>query len=413
MNFEFFISKRLIGAKDYKSSISAPIIKIAVTAIAVGVVMMLVAVATGVGLQQKIRDKIAAFNGHVKISSINNTDAQISVIPIDKHQEFYPDFNQIEGIKHIQAVATKYGVIRTAETFEGIVVKGVGQDYNWTYFEEYLVSGRLPQYKANSPNSKEILISSYLAKRLKFELDDQVVVYFMNDENQKRPRLVAFEVVGIYNSGFQEFDETFLLADITQIQRLNKWDANQIGYFEVFVENFKELPQKGRAIYEHISSFLDAVSIQQEYASIFEWLALFDFNIALIIGIMILVSGINMITALLVLILERTPMIGMLKALGATDWSIRKIFLYNAAYLILKGLFWGNVIGIGLLLIQKHFKLIALNPETYYVTEAPVFLNWNYVVLINLGTLLLCLFMLLIPSILIARINPVKAIKFD
>ena len=155
------------------------------------------------------------------------------------------------------------------------------------------------------------------------------------------------------------------------------------------------------------------MSIQQEYASIFEWLALFDFNIALIIGIMILVSGINMITALLVLILERTPMIGMLKALGATDWSIRKIFLYNAAYLILKGLFWGNVIGIGLLLIQKHFKLISLNPETYYVTEAPVFLNWNYVVLINFGTLLLCLFMLLIPSILIARINPVKAIKFD
>lgn len=252
-----------------------------------------------------------------------------------------------------------------------------------------------------------------MANRLGFNLNDQVVIYFLNDANQERPRLTAFDIVGIYDSGFQEFDETFLIADITQIQRLNKWGEHQIGNFEVFVDDFDQIEEKGEEVNQHINTFLEAKTIQQSYTSIFEWLSLFDFNVALIIGIMIIVSGINMITALLVLILERTPMIGMLKALGSTDWSIRKIFLYNGAYLILKGLFWGNLIGLGLLILQKYGKILKLNPETYYVTEAPIYINWDYVLLINLGTLLLCLLMLLLPSFLITRINPSRAIKFE
>ncbi len=412
MNFEFFIAKRLISTKDYKSSISAPIIKIAVSAIAIGVIMMLVSVATGVGLQQKIRDKIAAFNGHITIGNLDNNNSQVSMVPISTTQEFYPDFDAVEGIEHIQAVATKYGIIRTETDFEGIVVKGVGTDYKWNFFQEYLVEGRLPEYKKDG-YSKEILISEYLSKRLGFSLEDQVVIYFMNNEKEERPRLTAFEVVGIFNSGFEEFDQTYVIADINQLQRLNKWKKDEVGNFEIFIDDFTKIDEKGGEVYRAIDSFLDAKTIRQMYPSIFEWLSLFDFNIALIIGIMIIVSGINMITALLVLILERTQMIGMLKALGSTDWSVRKIFLYNAAYLIVKGLLYGNIIGLGLLFAQKYLKLIPLNPETYYVTEAPVYINWDYVLLINLGTLLLCMLMLLIPSIIITRITPTKAIKFE
>ena len=413
MKFELFIAKRLIGAKDYKSSISAPIIKIAITAIALGVVMMLIAVATGIGLQEKIRDKIAAFNGHIVIHHLDNNNSNTSERPILLAQPFYPSFTSVTGVSHIQAVAKKYGVIRTEDDFEGIVFKGVGEDYRWDYMEEYLVSGRLPNFNDSIKYSKEIMLSTYTAVRLNFKLNDQVVVYFMGDNAQRKPRLIAFDVVGFYNSGFEEFDKNYILGDLAQIQRLNKWDKNQVGSFEVFVNDFTEIDQVTGEIYQTIDSFLDATSIKQSYASIFEWLSMFDFNIILIIGVIILVSGINMVTALLVLILERTPMIGTLKALGSNDWSIRKLFLYNAAYLIGKGLFWGNLIGIGLLLVQKYTKIIPLPQETYYVAEVPIFINVWIIILINIGTLLLCLLMLLIPSVVVTKISPSRAMRFE
>ena len=410
MNFEYFVVRRLISTKKYKSSISAPIIKIAITAIAIGVIMMLVSFATGLGLQEKIRDKIAAFNGHINISSYDNNSSKVSLIPVSKNQDFYPEFQSVDGIEHVQAVATIFGVIRTEDDFEGIVVKGVGDDYNWEYFKEFLVEGKLPDF--SSRLNDEILISQYLADRLGLKLGDKVPTYFLRDENDS-PLARGFEITGIYESGFQEFDELYLIADIRHIQRINKWENDQVGNFEVFVEDFNKLDQKGNEVYENTGSFLDTQTISQKYYSIFEWLSLFDFNIALIIGIMILVAGINMITALLVLILERTQMIGILKGLGAADWSIRKIFLYNAGYLIILGLFWGNLIGIGILALQKYLKLVPLDPRTYYVTEVPIYLNWDYILAVNLGTLLLCMLMLLVPSIIISKISPVKAIKFE
>jgi lipoprotein-releasing system permease protein len=204
-----------------------------------------------------------------------------------------------------------------------------------------------------------------------------------------------------------------MITDIRHIQRLNKWDETEIGAFEVFVSDFDQIVPIGNAVYNETSSTLDTMTIRDKYASIFEWMDLFDFNIFLIIGIMILVAGINMITALLVLILERTQMIGILKALGSSDWSVRKIFIYNAMYLIGVGLFWGNVIGIGLLVAQQQLKLFPLDPDTYYVTEAPVYLDIGYILALNAGTFLLCLLMLLIPTYLIAKISPVKAIRFE
>ncbi len=411
MNFEFFIARRIIAAKDHKSSISAPIIKIAITAIALGLIMMLVSIATGVGLQKKIREKVSAFNGDIIITNFDTNFSNDSQIPISKQQDFYPTFKTIEGIKHVQVTASKGAVIRTETDFEGVVVKGVGEDYDWQYFEEFLIEGKLPDF--SSDLNEDILISEYLANRLNLKLGEKITTFFLNDETSKSPRSRGFNIVGIYNSGFQQFDEQFIITDIRHIQRLNKWDENQIGAFEVFVEDFDNIDSIGNAVYNETGSTLDTQTIRNKYASIFEWLDLFDFNIVLIIGIMILVAGINMITALLVLILERTQMIGILKALGSSDWSVRKIFLYNAMYLIGIGLFWGNFIGLGLLLLQKYAGLFPLNPDTYYVTEAPVYLSLEYILILNAGTFLLCLLMLLIPSFIIAKISPVKAIRFE
>ncbi|QED37679.1 ABC transporter permease [Antarcticibacterium arcticum] len=411
MNFEFFIAKRLISTKKYKSSISAPIIKIAISAIAIGVIMMLVSFATGIGLQVKIREKIAAFNGHIIIDNYDNNSSQVSLIPVSKNQEFYPQFSTVSGINHVQAVATKAGIIRTETDFEGVIVKGVGGDFKWENFEDFLVEGSLPDYSQNL--TEEILISRYIANRMGFKVGDKAITYFLREDVNRNPLLRAFLIKGIYDSGFQEFDELYLIADIRHIQRLNNWEQDQVGSFEVFIDDFKKLDQKGVEVYDNTPSLLDSRTIKQKYYAIFEWLSLFDFNIALIIGIMILVAGINMITALLVLILERTQMIGILKALGGGNWSIRKIFLYNASYLIILGLFWGNLIGLGLLFLQKYFKLFPLNPETYYVTEVPVYIGWEYILGVNLGTLILCVLMLLIPSVIITRISPVKAMKFD
>lgn len=411
MNLEFFIAKRLVNAKQNKSSISAPIIKIAIVAIAIGVIMMLIAFATGIGLQKKIREKMSAFTGHVTVSSYDNNNSQVTLRPIDRDQDFYPEFHAVEGIAHVQATATKAGVIRTATDFEGVVVKGVGPDFDWSYFRDFLVAGELPDFSGDLNN--EILISQHTANRLGFKVGDKVITYFLREDNTRNPWVRAFVISGIYNSGFQDFDELYLLADIRHIQKMNGWEEDQVGSFEIFLEDFEQLDQKGLEIYKETGSFLDTVTIKQKFFSIFEWLSLFDFNIALIIGIMILVAGINMITALLVLILERTQMIGILKSLGADNWVIRKIFLYNAGYLILLGLFWGNLLGLGMLMLQKHFSLISLNPETYYVTTAPVFIGWEYIIGVNIGTLVLCMIMLLLPSYIITRISPVKAMKFD
>ncbi|NER15260.1 FtsX-like permease family protein [Leptobacterium flavescens] len=411
MNLEYFIAKRIIKGKQYKSSVSAPIIKIAIAAIAISIVMMMIAIATGTGLQRKIREKVAAFNGHIQIYKYDTNNSDASLNPVSKNQEFYPEFTSVDGINHIQAIATKSGIIRNEKTFEGIVAKGVGPDYKWDYMKEFLKEGRLPDYTGKL--NEEVLISDYLAKRLELNVGDTFYTFFLRDSKSQKPNQRVFNIVGTYDSGFEEFDRLYIFSDIRHIQRINRWEEDEVGSFEVFIDDFSKLREKGNEVYGKTLSTLDSQTIADEYFNIFDWLSLFDFNIGIIIGIMVLVGGINMITALLVLILERTQMIGILKAIGSSNWSIRKVFLYNAAYLIGIGLFWGNLIGIGLLLTQKYLGLIKLNPTTYYVSEAPVHIGLDYILILNIGTLLLCVSMLLIPSYIITRISPVKAIKFE
>ncbi|GGD20730.1 ABC transporter permease [Flavobacterium orientale] len=419
MKLEYFIANRLATSKHHKSSISKPIIKIAIAAIAIGILMMIVAVATGIGLQQKIRQKVSAFNGHIIIKVFDDNQSEVSKVPISKDQEFYPKFKNVEGVKNIQVVATKAGIIRTENTFEGIVFKGISTDFNWENMKEYLIEGRKPKIDLATQENGEIIISQYLANRLLLKIGDKCNTFFMKEESGQSPNLRVFTIVGIFNSGFQEFDATYVIGDIRHIQRMNKWKADEVGAFEVFVHDFDKIQQVGNQVYNNTfnkkdpTKTVDTQIILDKYYYIFDWLKLFDFNIIVILTIMIIVATINMAVALLVLILERTQMIGILKALGANNWLIRKIFLYNAFYIIIRGLFWGNVIAITLIIIQDRFGIITLNPENYYVTVAPVYLNWGYILLLNLGTLLISLLVLIIPSYIISRVSPVKAIRFD
>ncbi|WP_299386633.1 FtsX-like permease family protein [uncultured Lacinutrix sp.] len=412
MNFEYFIAKRIIDSKAYKSSISAPIIKIGIVAIALGIIVMMIAIATGIGLQQKIRDKVVAFNGHATITNYDTNNSQESEKPISINQDFYPDFNSVSGIKHVQGVATRHAVFIQPDTFESVVIKGVGADYDWQYLQEFLVEGVLPDF--SQKRNEDLLISQYFANRLNLKIGDKVTAYFLDKDATRLPRPLGYNVVGIYNSGFKDFDQQFAIGDIKHIQRLNKWEADQIGNFEVFIDDFDAIDQKTTAIFQETPSTLNVESVKQKFGMVFEWIGIFDKNIIGIIGIMIIVAGINMITALLVLILERTQMIGILKALGSSSNTVRKIFIYNATYLILKGLFWGNLIGLSLLFAQKYFGFLSFpNPEQYYMTTIPVYISLDYILLLNIGTFVLCLAMLLIPSYIITKISPVKAIRFE
>jgi lipoprotein-releasing system permease protein len=413
LNLEFFIARRLVKSKEHKISISAPIIKIAIAAIAMGLVMMLIAIATGVGLKHKIREKVAAFNGHIQIYNYDNNRSDVTIAPVSTEQDFYPSFDIAKGVTHVQAVASKGGIIRTEDTFEGILAKGVGKDYNWKVMGEYLVGGRLPDFSGDL--NTEALMSRTMANKLLLDVGDSFFAFFLKDDDPSRtPNQRKFTIVGLYDSSFEEFDASYVFIDIRHIQRMNQWGENQVGAFEVFLADFDAMEEKTAEIYGKTLSDLDTQNIASKYYKIFEWIGLFDFNIALIIGIMIIVAGINMITALLVLILERTQMIGVLKALGANDWSIRRVFLYNATYLIGLGLLWGNVLGLGLLWLQDRFRMFKFpNPREYYIAYIPVHIDWGMVLALNLGVFLLCFIMLILPSYIITKINPVKAIKFE
>jgi lipoprotein-releasing system permease protein len=410
LNYELFIAKRIIAGKKYKNSISSPIIKIAITAIALGIIIMLIAVATGAGLQHKIRDKMAGFKGHIQIVNYDANNSDVSTTPVEKNQDFYPKFKNITGIKSIQVFANKGGILRTKTDFEGIIFKGVSTDYDWSFFEEYLIEGKVPDFK--QPRTKEVLLSQTVMNRLRLKLSDTILATFPKDSFKKLPSNKKYIISGIYNSGFSQFDKNMMIGDIREVQIMNNWNENQVGGFEVILDDFNEINSIGNEIYRETSSLLKSTTIVDTYQNIFDWIKLFDNNIWFIIGIMIVIAGINMITALLVLILERVQMIGILKALGSDNTSIRKIFLYNASYLIVKGLFWGNIIGLSIIGIQYYFKVITLNPETYYVSTMPVYISLTSIALLNLGTLLLCFLILIIPSYVITKIEPSKSIKF-
>lgn len=416
MNVDLFIARRLIKSKDYENNISGPIVSIAVVGIALGLIVMILSVAIVTGFKEEIRNKVFGFGSHIQII---NYDSNVSyeTKPVNKVQPFLSDIKKLKGVKHMQVFATKAGIIKTKNDIEGVVVKGVGSDYDWSFFKQYIIKGKT-FVVTDSAKTDRILISNSLALRLNLKLGDKVPMYFI--QNSPEPRMRKFYVEGIFETSIDELDKNFIIADIAHIQKLNNWEANQVSGFEIFLKDVDQIDEMkmeidDKVVYQTLegSEVLKVVSIKEKSPALFDWLDLLDMNVWIILGLMVVVAGFNMVSGLLILILERTTMIGILKSIGAQNMNIRKIFLYQAAMLISKGLLWGNIIGIALCIVQYYFGIIKLDPAAYYVSKVPVSLSILHLVLLNLGTLIVTVTMLVLPSFIITRISPVKAIEFN
>ena len=417
MNTELFISRRLFFDKSNNQFLSQKIIKIALFGIALGLAVMLISVAVVTGFKKEVRNKVIGFGSHIQVINYDSRNSY-ELSPISQNQSFLQNLKTVEGIKNIQVYATKPGMIKTEEYIQGIVLKGVDCNYDWGFFQKNLVEGRLPKL-IESKRVNEVLLSEQVTKLLKLSLNDLAVFYFVN-ENEVTPRMLQLKVCGIYRTGLEEFDQLFVIGDIKQIQRLNGWDANEISGFEIEISDFNKINELEQQVRNSVidyrednNTILRTESITRMYPQIFDWLAILDMNVWVILILMIMVAGFNMISGLLVLILERSSMIGVLKTLGSPNWSIRKLFLYLAFFLTGRGMLWGNIIGIALILIQKVFSVIKLDPATYYVDVVPVNFSVIHLLLINLGSIVITTLMLVIPSFLVSKISPDKTIRFD
>ena len=407
MNVEYFIARKLFTAKEENNSYTKPILRIAILAIALSVAVMLLSVMVVTGFKNDISNKIIGFGSHITISNFTNNQSYESE-PISIEQDFYSSIKDYEGIKHINVFATKAGIVKTADEIHGVVLKGVASDYDWSFFKDNLVSGDVFTL-TDSVKSNNILISEEVAKQLKLVIDDDLVMYFVQDP----PRVRKFKIKGIYNTAMVDFDKLFVIADIKHIQSLNGWNDSLIGGFEITIDNFDDLDELTEKIYEQIPYDLNAQSIKEKTPQIFHWLDLQDINVRVILILMLIVGVINMITALLILILERTKMIGVLKAIGANNWSVRKVFLYSAVHLIINGLLLGNAIALGFAFVQQQFQIISLDPVTYYMSSVSINFDLSHILLLNIGTIIVCYLILIIPSVIITKITPIKAIRFE
>jgi len=369
--------------------------------------MMTISMAILDGFQEEIQKKVVGFGSHIQVTSYKSKGL-LESSPISRNRDFYKTIDSIKGLKHIQVYAHKGVILKTDEQNYGALLKGISDDFDWSFFKQYIVKGsKLSIDTAEQSNG--ILISQHIAQKLEVTAGDDLIIYFM----QQPPRYRRLNISGIYDTGLGDMDERMVFADIRHIQKVNGWEENQVGGFEILIDNFKQLDNVVEKVYKSIDYDLTATSIKESRVDIFNWLELQDINVIIIITLLILVCGIDMISALLILILERTKMIGVLKAIGARDISIQKIFLYNAAYLILMGLLFGNIFGISLALLQEHFGFVKMPKEAYFIDTVPISINWLKLTLLNASTLFLCLLMLLIPSKIISKISPVKTIRFD
>jgi len=383
---------------------------VAIVSIILSIAVMIISVAIVTGFQTEIRNKVIGFGSHIQISKFDSNESLESQ-PIDKKQTFYPSFDTVPGIRHIQIYATKAGIIKTEDQMEGVVLKGVGSDYDWSFFKNRMIDGNIFTVQ-DSIKSKDVIISKILASRLKLKTGDSLRMYFIQ-KDQTQPKGRKFHISGIYETGMEEYDRSYVIGDIAQIQSLNKWSKNQVAGFEIILNDFNDLDRMCEFVYKNIGYDLNSKNIKQMNPQIFDWLKLTDTNVVIILTLMILVAAINMISTLLILILERTNMIGTLKAMGAKNISIRKIFLYTSLNLIGKGLLWGNIVAISLCLIQQKFQIIKLSQTDYYMPYVPIHLSILPIVLLNAGTIIVCFLMLIIPSYIISKISPVKAIRFN
>lgn len=412
MNLEYFIAKRIHFRQDRKN-VSRPAVRIAILGIAIGLAVMLIAVSIVLGFKQEIRNKTIGFGGHIQITNFDSNNTY-EMAPISINDSLKHEIALIKGVRHIQPFATKPGIIKTNDQFQGIVLKGIDRDFDWNFFKANMVDG--DTLNVNDSLQNKVVISKHLADLFKLKTGDSFFTYFIQDQIRAR----KFTISGIYSTNFIEYDKLFILTDIRQVQNLNQWSESQVSGYEVLINDFNEIDAVGDEVY-----FLTANKLQSDGSSyytqtikdinpqIFSWLDLLDMNVWVILFLMLAVAGFNMISGLLILILERTNMIGILKSIGATNWSVRKIFLYHSLFLIGKGMLWGNIAGLLLCAIQYFTGILPLDPEAYYISTVPILFNWPLIILLNAGTLLASILMMIGPSYLITKILPATIIRYE
>ena len=406
MNAATFISKRIFSLS--RENLSSTVMRIAVTSVALGIAIMLISIAVVVGFKNQIKDKVIGFVAPIHIQALNQNES-IEETPFVFDSVLQARLDK-PFITEMHKSANKAGIIKTDEEIQAVVLKGVDFDYNWNYIESYLVDGNLPQYIENE-RSNDVVISNIIAHKMLLNVGDAVRIWFVDQDMKARGR--KFNVVGIYETGLQECDERYVYCDLNQIRRLNGWTGDEIGHLEIFVDNQSLISDYNEQIYYSIPTNLVSYSAMETYPHIFDWLDLQDMNVVIIIVLMLLVAGITIISMLLIIILERTSTIGLLKAMGASNGLIRSIFLRRSCRILLIGMLIGNVVGLGLCLIQSHFNVISLSPESYYLSSVPIELNLWYILALNLGTMVLWVLMLLLPTMLINNVRPSKSIRFE
>lgn len=405
MNTEYFIAGRI--AVKSERTFSKLIVRIAIAGVMLSLAVMMLSVAIIKGFKTEIREKVRGYIGDVRVFKFDlNNSFELS--------PFVPAKETIEGLKnnpdveYFQPYATKPAIISANDEVEGINFKGIDKTFNWDYIRKHLASGTVIDFADSAKATKQIMISQFTANRLNLKIGDQFVMHFVQDPPRRRP----FTIVGIYDIGVEEIDKNFVIGDLNLIRRLNNWKANEIGGIEIRIKDFSKLKEVSTGIYTDLELKLKSESVQDYFPAIFTWLSLLDVNTRVLLILMMLVGVINMITALLIMILERTNMIGMLKAFGMTDFSVMKIFLYNALYLVGIGLLLGNILGLGLGFLQYYTHIFKLDQTSYYLSYVPIELHFFDVLLLNLATVFICLIVLIVPSMLVSKISPLKAIRF-
>jgi lipoprotein-releasing system permease protein len=405
MNFPYFVSQRI--RKPDANSFSSTVTKIGVGSIAVGLSLMIISFGVLFGFKDAIKQKLFSLSGHIKVVTFSDNQSVEDAYPISNNNSFYKNHSSIPEIKHFQAVATKSGILKTQDEILGVIAKGIGQDFDFETFNENIIEGKTIDF-SDSSYSKEILISKIISNKLRLKVGDNVIIYFLN--NPDRPRKLS--VKGIYETSLEEFDKNLIITDLRLLQKITGWGKDSVGSYEIVVKDFEQLRSSAKIIQEKIPADMRMTTVVDQNMALFDWLGMLDRNMVIFLPLIAFVAAFNMISILLVLMLERTPMIGLLKALGSPNWQIRKIFLWNGISMITKGLVLGNVIGIGLCSLQKYFKTIPLDSANYYMNYVPITLDWSIILLLNLATLALVTALLTIPTFVITRIQPVKAIAF-
>ncbi|WP_162052757.1 ABC transporter permease [Pontibacter pamirensis] len=402
MNISKYISDKISEVQT--GSFTSSVTKIAIISIAAGIAIMIVSFAILEGFQYEIRQKIFSFGAHLQVSKYD-TNNSLEGAPISRNIGVA---DSVAGIQRIQAFARKTAIIKTDDEVLGVVLKGVGEDYDMNSMQQNLRSGELISY-TDTASSKEVLISQSVASKLSLEVGDEAIFYFI----QNPPRARKLQVKGIFNTGLEEFDEVFVIGDIQLIRELNNWPDTLVGGIEIVLKDFEQIDQAADQVFEQMNYDLQLEKITDRHAQLFDWLKLLRKNVVIFLVLIIFVASFNMVSTVFIMIIERINMIGVLKAVGATDAQIREVFYFRGLKLTIKGLIWGNIIGLGFCAIQYYFKIIPLDPENYYMDTVPISWNAGIIIGLNVITLLLTMLAILIPAAMVSRIRPVKAIKFD